>query len=65
MDSDIEIRSERFTERNGGDSIDIFHKMNEYQTDCLLIKSYCDIIIENNKNKNIITDYFYKDIIKS
>ena len=65
IDSDNETRSERFIERNGTDSIDIFHKMNEYQTDCLLIKSYCDIIIHNNKNKDIITDYFYKDIIKS
>jgi dephospho-CoA kinase len=65
IDSDIEIRTERFIERNIKDSIDIFHKMNGYQTDCLLIKSYCDIIIQNNKNKKIITDYFYKDIIKS
>ena len=65
IDSDDETRSERFIGRNSADSIDIFHKMNEYQTDCLLIKSYCDIIIHNNKNKNIITDYFYKDIIKS
>jgi dephospho-CoA kinase len=65
MDSDIEMRSERFTERNDGDSIDIFYKINEYQTDYLLIKSYCDIIIQNDKNKNTITDYFYKDIIKS
>jgi dephospho-CoA kinase len=65
IDSDHKIRCERFIERSGADSIDIFHKMNEYQTDCLLIKSYCDIIIHNNKNKNIITDYFNKDIIKS
>ena len=65
MDSDIEMRSERFVERNDIDSIDIFHKINEYQTDCLLIKSYCDIIIRNDKNKSTITDYFYKDIIKS
>ena len=65
MNSDIEIRSERFIKRNAEDSIDIFHKMNEYQTDCLLIKSYCDIIIQNDKNKNIIIDYFNKDIIKS
>jgi dephospho-CoA kinase len=65
IDSDDETRSERFIGRNSADSIDIFHKMNEYQTDCLLIKSYCDIIIQNNKNKKIITDYFYKDIIKS
>ena len=65
ISSDNKTRCERFIERNGADSIDIFHKMNECQTDCLLIKSYCDIIIQNNKNKNIITDYFYKDIIKS
>ena len=65
INSDNKTRCERFIERNGTDSIDIFHKMNEYQTDCLLIKSYCDIIIQNNKNKDIITDYFYKDIIKS
>ena len=65
MDSDVEIRSERFSKRNDGDSIDIFHKINEYQADCLLIKSYCDIIIQNDKNKNTIADYFYKDIIKS
>ena len=65
IDSDNETRIERFIERNGADSINIFHKMNEYQSDCLLIKSYCDIIIQNNKNKNIITDYFIKDIIKS
>ena len=31
IDSDIEMRSERFIERNSTDSIDIFHKMNEYQ----------------------------------
>ena len=65
IDSDIEIRSERFIQRNSTDSIDIFHKLNEYQTDCLLIKSYCDIIVLNDKNKKNITDYFYKDIIKS
>ena len=65
IDSDNKTRCERFIERNGLDSIDIFHKMNEYQSDCLLIKSYCDIIIHNNKNKKIITDYFYKEIIKS
>ena len=65
IDSDNKTRCGRFIERNGLDSVDIFHKMNEYQTDCLLIKSYCDIIIHNNKNKDIITDYFYKDIIKS
>jgi dephospho-CoA kinase len=65
IESDIKTRSDRFIERNGSGSINIFHKMNEYQTDCLLIKSYCDIIIQNNKNKNIITDHFYKDIIKS
>ena len=65
IDSDIEMRSERFIERNSGDSIDIFYKINEYQADCLLIRSYCDIIIQNDKNKNIITNYFYKDIIKS
>ena len=64
VDSDIETRSERFIERNSSDSINIFHKMNEYQSDCLLIKSYCDIIIENN-NENNMADYFYKDIIKS
>ena len=63
--SDIETRSERFIERNSTDSIDIFHKMNDYQPDCLLIKSYCDIIIQNEKNKKFITDYFYQDIIKS
>ena len=65
IDSDDETRSERFIGRNSADSIDIFHKMNEYQTDCLLIKSYCDIIIQNNRDKNIITNYFYKDITKS
>ena len=65
INSDNKTRCERFIERNSADSIDIFHKMNEYQTDCLLIKSYCDIIIQNDKNKNTITDYFYKDIIKS
>ena len=65
IDSDIKIRSERFLEKNDVDPISIFHKLNEYQTDCLLIKSYCDIIIENNENKNVIADYFYKDIIKS
>jgi dephospho-CoA kinase len=65
IDSDIKIRSERFIQRNSTDSIDIFHKLNEYQTDCLLIKSYCDIIVLNDKNKKNITDYFYKDIIKS
>tara|TARA_Y100000992_G_C21235857_1_gene478011 strand:+ start:376 stop:936 length:561 start_codon:yes stop_codon:yes gene_type:complete len=65
IDSDIEIRSERFIERSGADSIDIFHKINNYQSDCLLIKSYCDIIIRNNKSENIITEYFYKDITKS
>jgi len=65
IDSDDEKRTERFIGRNGADSINIFHKMNEYQTDCLLIKSYCDIIIQNNRDKNIITNYFYKDITKS
>ena len=65
IDSDIKIRLERFKERNEKDSIDFFHKMNEYQTDCLLIKSYCDIIIENDKNIDIIANYFYKEIIKS
>ena len=65
IDSDVKIRLRRFKERNGKDSIDFFHKMNEYQADCLLIKSCCDIIIQNDKNKNIITNYFSKDIIKS
>ena len=65
IDSNIEVRTERFIERNSEDSIDVFHKLNGYQTDYLSIKPYCDIIIENDKNKNIITDYFYKDIIKS
>ena len=65
IDTDIEIRSERFLKRNSKDSIDIFHKMNQYQADCLLIKSYCDIIIQNDKNKKAITNHFYKDIIKS
>ncbi len=65
IDSSLKMRSNRFIERNGDNSIEFFHKMNEYQSDCLLIKSYCDIIIRNNKSKNIITEYFYKDIIKS
>ena len=65
VDSDIKMRGERFIERNGTDSIDNFHKINKYQSDCLSIKSYCDIIIQNNKNRNIITEYFNKDIIKS
>ena len=65
MDCDVQIRSERFKERNSLDSINSFHKLNDFQTDCLSIKSYCDIIIKNNHNINLLTDYFYKDIIKT
>ena len=65
MDCDVKIRSERFKKRNSFDSINFFHKMNEVQADCLSIKSYCDIIIKNNHNLSLLTDYFYKDIIKT
>ena len=53
IDSHVETRSERFIKRNDTETNDFFHKMNDYQADCLLIKSYCDIIINNNKNKNV------------
>tara|TARA_Y200000002_G_scaffold324985_1_gene286883 strand:+ start:226 stop:786 length:561 start_codon:yes stop_codon:yes gene_type:complete len=65
IDANIEMRRERFTERNTLDSVETFHTMNEYQTDCLLIKTYCDIIIQNNQKTSTMTDYFNKDIIKS
>jgi dephospho-CoA kinase len=65
IDASIEMRRERFRDRNTMDSVKTFHTMNEYQTDCLLIKTYCDIIILNNQKTSMMTDYFNKDIIKS
>ena len=65
LDASIEMRRERFRDRNTMDSVKTFHTMNEYQTDCLLIKTYCDIIILNNQKISMMIDYFNKDIIKS
>lgn len=65
IDCDMEIRGSRYQDRNGEDNLNIFHKMNKYQTDCLLIKSYCDMIIKNDQSIDLLNDYFYKDIIKS
>ncbi len=65
IDSFLIKRSERFKERDIKNDIKYFYKLNEYQSDCLLIRSYCDIIVKNNREINHLDDYFKKEIIKS
>ena len=65
IDSSLEVRRQRFKERDSNNDINYFHKMNEYQADCLLIESYCDIVIKNNRNPSLLSDYFIKEITKS
>lgn len=65
IDSSLETRRKRFQIRNTDINMNHFEKMNKYQADCLLIERYCDIIIKNNHNKNLLSKYFKKEIIKS
>ena len=55
----------RFQSRNIKNNIIYFDKLNEYQSDCLLMESYCDIIINNDSNDVPLSEYFTKEIIKS
>jgi dephospho-CoA kinase len=65
IESCLEIRRKRFQLRNIKNDINYFDKLNTYQSDCLLIESYCDIIIKNDSNKLLLSEYFKKEIIKS
>ena len=65
IESSLETRRKRFQSRNMKNDINYFNKLNEYQSDYLLIESYCDIIIKNDSNKIILNEYFEKEIIKS
>ena len=65
IESDLEKRRKRFQSRNMKNEINYFDKLNEYQSDCLLIESYCDIVIKNNRNPSLLSDYFIKEITKS
>ena len=65
IESGLEKRRKRFQLRNMKNEINCFDKLNEYQSDCLLIESYCDIIIKNDSNEAHLSEYFKKEIIKS
>ena len=65
IESGLEKRRKRFQSRNMKNEINYFNKLNEYQSDCLLIESYCDIIIKNDSNEIHLSEYFKKEIIKS
>ena len=65
IESCLEMRRERFQSRNIKNDINYFDKLNAYQSDCLLIESYCDIIIKNDSNEIHLSEYFKKEIIKS
>ena len=65
IESSLETRRKRFQSRNMKNHISYFDKLNEYQSDCLLIESYCDIIIKNDSNEIHLSEYFKKEIIKS
>ena len=65
IESSLEKRRKRFQSRNMKNGINYFDKLNEYQSDCLLIESYCDIIINNDSNEIHLSEYFKKEIIKS
>ena len=65
MESSLETRRKRFQSRNMKNDVIYFDKLNRYQSDCLLIESYCDIIIKNDSNENLLSEYFKKEIIKS
>ena len=65
IESSLETRRKRFQSRNMKNGINYFDKLNEYQSDCLLIESYCDIIINNDSNEIHLSEYFKKEIIKS
>tara|TARA_B100001059_G_C17665482_1_gene491725 strand:+ start:156 stop:716 length:561 start_codon:yes stop_codon:yes gene_type:complete len=65
IQASLEIRRMRFQSRNIKNNIIYFDKLNEYQSDCLLMESYCDIIINNDSNDVPLSEYFTKEIIKS
>ena len=65
IESSLETRRKRFQSRTIKNDINHFNKLNTYQSECLLIKSYCDIIIENDSNEVLFREYFEKEIIKS
>ena len=65
IESSLETRRKRFQSRNMNNSINFFDKLNVYQSDYLLIKSYCDVIIKNDSNEILLSEYFKKEIIKS
>ena len=65
IQSSLETRRRRFQSRNTKNDINYFDKLNEYQSDCLLMESYCDIIIKNDSNEILLSEYFKKEIIKS
>ena len=65
MDLDIKTRRKRFQTRDTNNNLNYFDKINKYQADCLLIDTYCDIIIKNSLDKNHLNEYFKTEIIKS
>tara|TARA_B100001063_G_scaffold120742_1_gene112731 strand:+ start:1681 stop:2241 length:561 start_codon:yes stop_codon:yes gene_type:complete len=65
IDSFLEKRSDRFKARDIENDLKYFHKLNKYQSDCLLIRSYCDIIVKNNHKINHLNNYFKTEINKS
>ena len=65
IESSLETRRKRFQSRKMKNNVNYFDKLNEYQSDCLLIESYCDIIIKNDSNEILLSEYFKKEIIKS
>ena len=65
LDSSLEERRKRFQNRDLENNINDFDKINSYQADCLLIKTYCDIIIKTSHDENLLSEYFKTKIIKS
>lgn len=65
IECDINIRKKRYKNRHCEDDALSFNKINEYQSDSLLIRTYCDIIIINEYKEDSFNEYFEKDIIKS
>ncbi len=64
IDTNIENRLKYYKNKHSNE-IDFFERINEYQKDYLSIKSYCDIIISNNKNIEQLNKNFDEVIIKS
>ena len=60
-----EVNRLKYFRAKQGNDIDFFKRINEYQKDYLSIKSYCDIIINNNNNVKSLYKYFDEGKLKN